>query len=549
MEGSIKNLIEGMKNIKTDYEKDSLSVEEVLSLPEFEGYKLLGGKEGIQRRCKHIVILETPMGIDWLEGEEFLLTAGYAFINNEEYKKTMLIAAYKKNVSAIAIKEKRYFGEINKELIEQANKFKIPLIQLPYDVVYTKSISSFYNMLFYRKNEYILKLNNIYEKLMNLSFENRDIEGIIYSLSKLSNSSVFLLDGFLNLICYNVIHTNNFNRFSPISPFNRKFAKFAKRLKNYTINQELDGSYISFYPITINDKDIAYVYIINDSKLDKLSQRTIEYGISIISAKLERDHATALAQAIINRTLVQIMLNSKELPDEFYQNVELNLNWDIKGYIYGINIRLHPGKDRNINNCKIIVYNYLDHTIGKNNYLSTSKNADVFIFIKVPRKDDVKEYVSNMMKNFKSYANIFTVSVGVSNPYQHIKSIKRCYDEANLVLLFSNQNVIYYSSLDTIKLLYPLKDYEVVEQYYNNTIRKLEEYDNKNGTKLLETLEVYLKYNFKRTLVADKLFIHVETLRYRLNRIEEITGYSVEDPEGLFALQMGLKIKRLIKIK
>lgn len=123
---------------------------------------------------------------------------------------------------------------------------------------------------------------------MNLSFENRDIEGIIYSLSKLSNSSVFLLDGFLNLICYNVIHTNNFNRFSPISPFNRKFAKFAKRLKNYTINQELDGSYISFYPITINDKDIAYVYIINDSKLDKLSQRTIEYGISIISAKLER---------------------------------------------------------------------------------------------------------------------------------------------------------------------------------------------------------------------------------------------------------------------
>ncbi|NLY66287.1 MAG: hypothetical protein GX069_01875 [Tissierellia bacterium] len=128
MEGSIKNLIKGMKNIKTDYEKDSLSVEEVLSLPEFEGYKLLGGKEGIQRRCKHIVILETPMGIDWLEGEEFLLTAGYAFINNEEYKKTMLIAAYKKNVSAIAIKEKRYFGEINKELIEQANKFKIPLI-------------------------------------------------------------------------------------------------------------------------------------------------------------------------------------------------------------------------------------------------------------------------------------------------------------------------------------------------------------------------------------------------------------------------------------
>ncbi len=38
------------------------------------------------------------------------------------------------------------------------------------------------------------------------------------------------------------------------------------------------------------------MYIINDHKLDKLSHRSIEYGISIITSKLERDSKTILAQ-------------------------------------------------------------------------------------------------------------------------------------------------------------------------------------------------------------------------------------------------------------
>ena len=183
----VYSIIDDMKKVKSNYGEDSLSIEEILNLPAFEGYKLLAGNLGLKNRCKHITILETPNGISWLEGGEFLLTTGYAFLHNEQYKKTMLIDAKRKGVSAIAIKENRYFGEINYELIQQANEFGIPLIQIPYKAVYTRIISSFYDMLFYKENEYILKLNDIYEKLLNLSFENKDIDGIIYSLSTLSD--------------------------------------------------------------------------------------------------------------------------------------------------------------------------------------------------------------------------------------------------------------------------------------------------------------------------------------------------------------------------
>jgi purine catabolism regulator len=51
----------------------------------------------------------------------------------------------------------------------------------------------------------------------------------------------------------------------------------------------------------------------------------------------------------------------------------------------------------------------------------------------------------------------------------------------------------------------------------------------------------------KKKLVANKLHIHPETLRYRLNKIEDLTGYSLHSSEGIFALQIGIKLYRMIK--
>jgi purine catabolism regulator len=52
-----------------------------------------------------------------------------------------------------------------------------------------------------------------------------------------------------------------------------------------------------------------------------------------------------------------------------------------------------------------------------------------------------------------------------------------------------------------------------------------------------------------KKIVADHLFIHTETLRYRLNKIEQITGFSLNTAEGLFVLQMSLKLHKLMGLQ
>ena len=101
---NISNIIHEMKTTEA-YGEHSLTVEEVLNLPAFTGFKLLGGRSRLQNRCKHIIILETPEGINWLTGGEFLLTAGHAFKDRDDKKKSMILDAYHRKVSAIGYQE------------------------------------------------------------------------------------------------------------------------------------------------------------------------------------------------------------------------------------------------------------------------------------------------------------------------------------------------------------------------------------------------------------------------------------------------------------
>ena len=84
--------------------------------------------------------------------------------------------------------------------------------------------------------------------------------------------------------------------------------------------------------------------------------------------------------------------------------------------------------------------------LGKNHYLSTSRDNYIFVFIKVDTKEYLKDLIFNLLEHVNTCEDILVVSIGISKPYNSIKSIKRVYDEAYLANFFSNRNVVYYDS-------------------------------------------------------------------------------------------------------
>ncbi|MFM1653141.1 PucR family transcriptional regulator [Brevibacillus sp. B_LB10_24] len=131
------------------------------------------------------------------------------------------------------------------------------------------------------------------------------------------------------------------------------------------------------------------------------------------------------------------------------------------------------------------------------------------------------------------------------------RDIEHGYQEALQVLqikrLFpvETRHVHGFRDLGIYRFLPQLKKWADAEGYENERLSLLRQYDRENLTNLTETLESFLDAAGKASVTAQKLHIHINTLSYRLRRIEEITGVDLEDQNQRTSLYLDLKLEKL----
>ena len=142
-----------------------------------------------------------------------------------------------------------------------------------------------------------------------------------------------------------------------------------------------------------------------------------------------------------------------------------------------------------------------------------------------------------------------TVAVGIGGGFSGIDGLRRSHYEATraLQITLTSGHVdgeLSFDDAGTYAVLAstPLEDRQLFIQRY---LKPLLDYDRMHGGAFFTTLQIYFEVigNVPRT--AERLFLHVSTVRYRLRRIEELAGISLEDEEDRLRLQLCLRFARL----
>lgn len=103
----------------------------------------------------------------------------------------------------------------------------------------------------------------------------------------------------------------------------------------------------------------------------------------------------------------------------------------------------------------------------------------------------------------------------------------------------------HYGELGLYRLLAAFHGQAEVTRFVEETLRPLLRYDEEHETELVHTLAVYLREHGNATRAAQALFVHRNTLAYRLERITEVLGANIDDPETRLALHLALKLHAL----
>jgi DNA-binding PucR family transcriptional regulator len=75
---------------------------------------------------------------------------------------------------------------------------------------------------------------------------------------------------------------------------------------------------------------------------------------------------------------------------------------------------------------------------------------------------------------------------------------------------------------------------------FRELVRPLVEHDRERRSDLLRTLRAYFAAGGNASEAADRMFLHRNSMLYRLERIQKLTGLDLKDPGVALALQLGL---------
>jgi len=123
-------------------------------------------------------------------------------------------------------------------------------------------------------------------------------------------------------------------------------------------------------------------------------------------------------------------------------------------------------------------------------------------------------------------------------------SFRQAGQALELARRFGERKWLYFPDLSVYRLLIQIEHSPELIAFQEEILGNL--LANEGGRELIRTLESYFQHNGNLSQTAETLYIHRNTLIYRMDRIATITGLNLDDPETRLAIQLALHIYRMM---
>lgn len=177
------------------------------------------------------------------------------------------------------------------------------------------------------------------------------------------------------------------------------------------------------------------------------------------------------------------------------------------------------------------------------------KDGALISFFEVNEDGDIPPEVYQKLQKL---ANDNKVLVGISNAFQNPTDLYNHYQQTLQVLSIARrsteqQRIFFFSDYAFYVLIDTIDDKSILAHCLHPILPKLEAYDTEKNTELYETLKVYAQTGYSKNLTADLMFLHRNTVNYRIQQIADLFDLDFSDHTLLFKLQYSFYIDSYLK--
>jgi sugar diacid utilization regulator len=193
------------------------------------------------------------------------------------------------------------------------------------------------------------------------------------------------------------------------------------------------------------------------------------------------------------------------------------------------------------------------HGQGPNEGAGARAERELVILTPAADAGAVKRLATAVVRELEAGLPGFTITVARSRHATDPADLHRAGAEALLAANVAEARGVLELSFEetgAYRLLLPAmsEDPTELEGFFDETVAPLVAYDEQYETELVRTLETFLDADGNVAGTAERLFTHRHTVRYRLERVKELTSLDVGSTDGRERLSLGLKAMRVLGI-
>lgn len=556
------------------------TVKEAMTFGGFRTATLLGGADGLDRRIEWVRIMETPDTVSFLQPGDLLLTTAFPIKDDRKAQIDLLRSVAEAGGAGVVVKPERYLRELPAEMVQEADRHRMPLFTLPSEVPWVDLMTPLLERIINAEHSRLKRSFEIHRRFTELVLDGKGMNEICRTLADLLEAAVVVEDASFHLLAHAGGEGDPHRRetiarhgtphrvlFDPqIQAVLRRVADARGPLKvppypHLGMHRER-----IIAPITAANQVLGYISIVDPPPAqEELAFMAVEQGAIVMALALSKEREVAEAEGRVRGEFLEDLTHGTYGDEAAAHRRARHIGYPLAGSHVLMAVDIDGFSDyireRQLTEETIqaLKRDFARRVTGavKAPYpraLFSSRSDTVYALLPIGADSgEVRARVAalgtTVRDSVQQWKPGFTVSVAFSGPAEAPAGVASAYREVTSVLdtlarFGRSDQVVSVPELGLTGLLAAVNDDRLLD-YAHRHLSKLAEHDRTRSGQLVETLRAYLESG-EQQAAAKRLSVHPNTLRYRLDRIREISGLELDDPETRLNLTVALRIYNLL---
>jgi DNA-binding PucR family transcriptional regulator len=510
----------------------TLTVRDIVEIPGMP-LRLLAGEASADRAIRWVHASELEDPTPWLKGGELILTTGMGIGETAAKQRNYLRRLADAGVGGLGFGLGFGFDTTPKPLVGEAAKRDFPLFEVPYPVPFIAITEAVFTRLLAEQYDTLQRAVDAEHVLTRAVLEGKGIEGLAASLADVIKGWAVLLD----------LHG------MPLAATGRAASLRRERVwdelrssrpegPNFSISLVDRGHHVWVQPVGADGRVEAFLAVGKPEQPTQLDRIVAGHALSLFAIELAKDRAVADAQRKLQGDFFDELAGGIGAADAARELARFGFDREATFVVVAVEPVVPDAIDPE--GLALAATDHLSR-IGGGYLVSTNERG---ISLLLPANADDPGELSKSLA-----ARLGTDLRGGSGSAVPASEVGRSLREARYALQVCRLEGwphAGFEDLGTYRLLLSMADPDALRAFADSMLAPLDAYDRAHDGELIRSLQAFLQHNARWESAAAELFVHRHTLRYRMRKVEELTGRDLASSFDRMEFWLALRARDLL---